>query len=79
MPCLIKGIQKHVVVVKTPEPEIFEEAIFVVKESYIKNAHGSQIEVMRQAELTAERFLAENLPQKRKERRSKKQKVSADL
>ena len=76
---MIKGIQKHVVVVKTPEPEIFEEAIFVVKESYIKNAHGSQTEVMRQAELAAERFLAENLPQKRKERRTKKQKVAADL
>ncbi len=75
---MIKGIQRHVVVVKTPDPEIFEEAIFVVKESYIKNARGSQREVLRQAELTAERFMAENLPQKQKGRQSKRQKVTAD-
>lgn len=75
---MIKGIQKHVIVVKTPEPEIFEEAIFVVKESYMKNAQGSQREVLRQAELTAEKYLAESLPQKRKERHRKRQKVAAD-
>lgn len=75
---MIKGIQKHVVVVKTPEPEMFEEAIFVVKESYMKNARGSQREVLRQAELTAEKYLAESLPQTRKERRAKKQKITAD-
>ncbi len=68
---MIKGIQKHVVIVKSPDPEIFEEAIFVVRESYMKNAHGSQQEVLKQAEMTAERYLSDNLAKKRSEKRVK--------
>lgn len=55
---MIKGLQKCVVVVKTPSPEIFEEAIFVIKDSYIRKANGSQKEVMRQAEKEAEKLAA---------------------
>ena len=58
---MIKGIAKHVVVVKTPDPEMFEEAIFVVKDSYLAKCKGSRHEVMKMAERTAEKYLQESL------------------
>lgn len=57
---MIKGIAKHVVVVKAPDPDIFEEAIFVVKDSYLARAKGSRHEVMRTAELAAQQYIKEN-------------------
>ncbi len=32
---VIKGTSKRIVVVKSPDPKIFEEAIFIVKEDYL--------------------------------------------
>ncbi len=35
---MIKGITKRVIVVKSPDPEVFEEAIFIVREeAFSKN------------------------------------------
>ena len=35
---MIKGITKRVIVVKSPDPDVFEEAIFIVKEeAFSKN------------------------------------------
>ena len=35
---VIKGVAKRVIVVKSPDPKVFEEAIFIVREDYMKTA-----------------------------------------
>ena len=37
---MIKGISRRVVVVKSPDPEIFDEAIFIVRDEYLKQSRG---------------------------------------
>ena len=32
---MVKGISRRVVVVKSPDPEIFDEAIFIVRDEYL--------------------------------------------
>ena len=35
---VVKGVAKRVIVVKSPDPKVFEEAIFIVREDYMKTA-----------------------------------------
>lgn len=49
---MVKGISKRVVVVKSPDSAIFEEAIFIVKED---GAGGEDI--LKEAGKVAERYL----------------------
>ncbi len=48
-PVVVKGISKRIIVVKSPDPRIFEQAIFIVREDYACQAGISQRELMRQA------------------------------
>ena len=46
---VVKGISKRVIVVKSPDPKIFEQAIFIVREDYPGQTGISERELMRQA------------------------------
>ena len=46
---MVKGISKRVIVVKSPDPKIFEQAIFIVREDYPGQTGISERELMRQA------------------------------
>lgn len=48
-PTVVKGISKRVIVVKSPDPRIFEQAIFIVREDYPGQAGISERELLRQA------------------------------
>ncbi|MDL2300058.1 hypothetical protein LJC01_00230 [Clostridiaceae bacterium OttesenSCG-928-D20] len=63
---MIKGLNRRVVIVKSPDPEIFEEAIFIVRSDYniCKGISGKELE--RQAKRVAEDYV-------RKARLSKKE------
>ena len=65
---MIKGIAKRVVIVKSPDPRYFEEAIFIVKSDVFK--HGkTQQDILREANFAAKRYLAESI-QKEKPRKN---------
>lgn len=49
---MVKGISRRVVVVRPPDPSVFEEAIFVVRES-----QGAPHDVLREACAVAETYL----------------------
>lgn len=46
---VVKGIAKRVIVVKSPEAKVFEEAIFIVREDYVKTAGVSRSQLLKQA------------------------------
>lgn len=51
---MVKGVSKRVVVVKSPEGETFEQALFIVREE-TGSAEKSRAEVLREARRLAER------------------------
>ena len=40
---MVKGISRRVIVVKSPDPRLFEEAIFIVKEEAFQRGGVSEI------------------------------------
>lgn len=54
---MVKGIARRVVMIKSPDPEIFDEAIFIVREETAKKPGVTYDELMRQARDVAENFV----------------------
>lgn len=52
---MVKGTTKRVIVVKSPDPKIFEQAIFIVREDYA--GQGGASEILRQAQKVADDYL----------------------
>lgn len=62
---LIKGVSRRVIVVREPGAELFEEAIFIVREDCLRGVGVSAEEVMRQARRAAGQYVREcALPQR---------------
>lgn len=53
---LIKGTNRQVIVVKSPDPQVFEEAIFVLREDWLKKRSAEQ--VIEEARRAAGEYLA---------------------
>ena len=53
---MVKGTNRRVVVVKSPDPRIFEEAIFVIREDLFRR-EGSADTVLREAKRAANAYL----------------------
>jgi len=51
---VVKGTTKRVIVVKSPNPAVFEQAIFIVKEGYVPNDGD---DVLKQAERVADEYI----------------------
>lgn len=56
---MVKGITRRVVMVKSPDPKIFDEAIFLVRED-AKSGGVTTEEIMREARDAAENYIREN-------------------
>lgn len=54
---VIKGTSKRVIVVKSPEPGIFEQAIFIIREDYAGQNGVSEQDVLMQARRAANAYL----------------------
>lgn len=61
---MVKGTNRRVIVVKSPDPRIFEEAIFILKEEYMKS--GSSPEgLLEEARRVAGDYLRKTHPGRR--------------
>lgn len=61
---MVKGLSKRVVVVKSPDPKIFEEAIFIVREDYFSNTEGvSSEELIKEAQRVANYYARNQVSQ----------------
>lgn len=59
---MVKGVARRVIMVKSPDPKLFEQAIFLVREEAFRS--GSTDQVLREAEETANQYLHHQAPQK---------------
>jgi len=53
---MVKGTARRVIVIKSPDPKIFEEAIFVVRDDYLRTPGITQKQLLRQAKQTAKHY-----------------------
>ena len=54
---VVKGVAKRVIVVRSPDPKVFEEAIFIVREDYMNSAGISRTQLLSQAKQAAGRYV----------------------
>ena len=57
---MVKGITRQVILVKSPDPKLFEEAIFIVKEEAMNQEGVTADQVIRQARQAADGYLKRN-------------------
>ena len=62
---MVKGITKQVILVKSPDTKLFEEAIFIVKEEALAKEGLDAEQVIRQARQAADCYLKGNRNWKR--------------
>lgn len=51
---MVKGINRQVIVVKSPDPQLFDEAIFLLRQ---ETADAPPQQIIRQAQLAADGYL----------------------
>jgi len=54
---VVKGTSKRVVVVKSPDPKVFEQAFFIVREDFAGGKGSPRHEILREAQEVADRYL----------------------
>ena len=52
---MVKGVARRVIVVKSPDPKLFEQAIFIVKEDALVGDGVSADQVLAEAQQVADR------------------------
>lgn len=52
---MVKGTSKRIVVVKSPDPKVFEQAIFIVKEDFL--GRGGRTDALREAQQVANAYI----------------------
>ena len=57
---MVKGINRQVIVVKSPDPKLFDEAIFFVREDAFSAPGTTPEQVVRQARQAADGYLRRN-------------------
>jgi hypothetical protein len=60
---MVKGVTRRVIVIKSPDPKIFDEAIFIVKEDVLHKA-VTQEEVIKEARETANQYINKHIQKK---------------
>ena len=50
---VVKGVSRRIVVVPSPDPEIFEKAIFIVREDFVGERGMTEKDILRQARQAA--------------------------
>jgi len=56
---MVKGLSRKVIIVKSPDPKIFEQAIFIVRDDYLMTNGVGQKELLRQANRAANGYVQE--------------------
>ena len=66
---MVKGITRQVILVKSPDPRLFEEAIFIVKEEALNREGVTAEQIMREARQAADGYLRQGKAWNRRLRR----------
>lgn len=57
---MVKGVTRRVIVVKAPDPRLFEQAIFFVKEEALNNDGVTAEQVLEEAKRVANSYMKKN-------------------
>lgn len=63
---MVKGISRRVIVVHSPDPRFFEQAIFLLKEDALQREGITAQQVVQQAKEVADSYLRKNTPARSK-------------
>lgn len=58
----LRGTARRVIVVPSPDPSIFEQAVFIVRDEYLRGSGRSQAELLRRARQAAGAYTAQRVP-----------------
>jgi len=58
---MVKGVTRRVIVVRSPDPRLFEEAIFIVKEDIVSKNGINSKELLREAQNVANGYIESHL------------------
>jgi len=54
---MVKGLSRKVIIVKSPDPKIFEQAIFIVRDDYLTTGGIGQKQLLKQARQAANGYV----------------------
>lgn len=54
---VVKGTARRVIVVRSPDPNVFEEAIFLVREEYMRSPGVTQTQLLNEARMAAAGYI----------------------
>lgn len=63
---VVKGVNKRVVVVRSPNPRIFDEAIFIVRDDFWRGEPGDAGRLLKEAQQAANDYVRSNGPGRRR-------------
>ncbi len=58
---MVKGVSRHVIVIRSPDKKLFEEAIFIVNEDAYKENGVTGEMIIKEAQTVADRYIKDNL------------------
>ena len=59
---VVNGVARRVIVVKSPDPRLFEQAIFIVKEDAFSKEGVTAEQVLKEARRVADGYVRRNAP-----------------
>ncbi len=62
---VLKGTGRRVVIVRSPDPKVFEEAIFIVREDYLTGPEQGRARLLREARKAADGYITATLGKRR--------------
>ena len=62
---VVKGVSRRVIVIKSPDLHIFDEAIFIVKEEALRAGGVTSDEIIKQAQQVADNYVRFHLKKSR--------------
>lgn len=65
MTLLVKGVSRRVIVIRSPDKKLFEEAIFIVNEDAYKEKGVTGEMIVKEAQTVADRYIKDNLTQRK--------------
>ena len=65
---MVKGNTRQVIVVKSPDPKLFEQAIFLLREDALEKHGVGERELLEQAQRVANGYISGNSPAKKRRR-----------
>lgn len=68
---MVKGISRRVILVKSPDPRLFEEAIFIVREEALSGGGVDAEQVLQEAQKVARGYTRRTAPLERAMSRSR--------